>query len=89
VFRRVSLSAGGLLIFLFVSACSLTRPVPIALSASELRTFLAEHPQDNLRISEHSGRQIGSTRLKSETTPWSAAGDTTCRSNPWESVSTN
>jgi hypothetical protein len=42
---------------LFLSACSVTRQVPVALNASDLKTFLAEHPQENLRVSEQSGRR--------------------------------
>jgi hypothetical protein len=49
--------ACGLLTGMLVSACSLTRPVPIALDPTGVSGFLAQHPQGNLRVTEHSGRR--------------------------------
>src|SRR5919108_5243416 len=40
-----------------VCGCSITRPVPVAIDASSLSTYLAEHPAANLRVAEHSGKR--------------------------------
>jgi hypothetical protein len=53
--RWVRWSTG--LSFLCVSACAVTRPLPIALDAPAVSAFLAEHPQTNLQVTEHSGRK--------------------------------
>ena len=42
---------------LLAGACTVTRPLPVALDASALRAFLAEHPQADLRVVEHSGKR--------------------------------
>jgi hypothetical protein len=53
--RWMGLSSGP--ICLLISACSVTRPLPIALDAPAVSSFLAEHPQANLHVTEHSGRR--------------------------------
>ena len=53
--RWIALGSG--LISFPVAACSVTRPLPVALDAPALSTFLAEHPQANLHVTEHSGRR--------------------------------
>jgi hypothetical protein len=40
-----------------VSGCSVTRPLPAAMDAPSLVTYLAEHPAADLRVTEHSGRR--------------------------------
>jgi hypothetical protein len=45
------------LIYLLLSACSVTRPVPVVLDGPGLSTFLTDHPHTNLRVTEHSGRR--------------------------------
>ena len=45
------------LIFLLLTACSVTRAVPVVLDAPGLSTFLTDHPHTNLRVTEHSGRR--------------------------------
>ena len=45
------------LIYLLLSACSVTRAVPVVLDAPRLSTFLTDHPHTNLRVTEHSGRR--------------------------------
>lgn len=55
VARWIALSSG--LISFPVAACSVTRPLPVALDAPALSAFLAEHPQANLQVTEHSGRR--------------------------------
>lgn len=40
-----------------VCGCSVTRPVPVAIDAPALSTYLAEHPAANLRVTEHSGKR--------------------------------
>lgn len=52
--HQVSGSAGLLWL---VCACSVTRPVPVAIDAPSLSTYLAEHPAANLRVTEQSGRR--------------------------------
>ena len=47
----------GPFICLASGACSVTRPVPIVLDAPVISAFLSEHPQANLRVTEHSGRK--------------------------------
>jgi hypothetical protein len=42
---------------ILLTACSVTRPVPVAMDAATLRTYLAEHPAENLRVTERSGRR--------------------------------
>ena len=37
--------------------CSVTRPVPVAIDAPALSSYLAEHPAANLRVTEHSGER--------------------------------
>jgi hypothetical protein len=45
------------LMYLLLSACSITRTVPVVLDAPGLSTFLTDHPHTNLRVTEHSGRR--------------------------------
>lgn len=40
-----------------VCGCSVTRPVPVAIDAPSLSSYLAEHPAANLRVTEHSGKR--------------------------------
>lgn len=40
-----------------VCGCSVTRPVPVALDAPSLSSYLVEHPAANLRVTEHSGKR--------------------------------
>ena len=40
-----------------VCGCSVTRPVPVAMDAPALSTYLAEHPAANLRVTENSGKR--------------------------------
>jgi len=40
-----------------VCGCSVTRPVPVAIDASSLSTYLADHPAANLRVAEQSGKR--------------------------------
>ena len=40
-----------------VTGCSVTRPVPGTPDAVSLRSYLAEHPAANLRVTERSGRK--------------------------------
>jgi hypothetical protein len=40
-----------------VCGCSVTRPVPVAIDAPSLSSYLAEHPTANLRVTEHSGKR--------------------------------
>jgi hypothetical protein len=47
----------GALTCLVIGACSVTRPVPIVPDAPGISAFLSEHPQTNLRVTEHSGRK--------------------------------
>jgi hypothetical protein len=54
---RRSACLGVVTIPLLVSACAVTRPLPIALDAPAVSAFLAEHPQTNLHVTEHSGRR--------------------------------
>jgi hypothetical protein len=42
---------------LLAGACTVTRPLPVALDAAPLSAFLAEHPQADLRVVEHSGKR--------------------------------
>jgi hypothetical protein len=42
---------------MLVTGCSVTRPVPATPDAPSLRTYLAEHPTANLRVTERSGRK--------------------------------
>jgi hypothetical protein len=52
------LKALGISGFLWVSSgCSVTRPLPAAMDAPSLVTYLAEHPAADLRVTEHSGRR--------------------------------
>lgn len=37
--------------------CSVTRPVPVAIDAPALSSYLAEHPAANLGVTEHSGKR--------------------------------
>jgi hypothetical protein len=53
--RLSSLRCAGFATLL--AACSVTRPVPVAPDAASLRSYLAEHPAANLRVTERSGRQ--------------------------------
>jgi hypothetical protein len=46
----------SVLIGLLLPACSVTRPMPVALDAPGVSAFLADHPHTNLRVTEHSGR---------------------------------
>ena len=48
------MSAGACML---VTGCSVTRPVPATPDALSLRTYLAEHPRANLRVTERSGRK--------------------------------
>lgn len=48
----VSAAAGML-----VAGCSVTRPVPVTSNAASLRSYLAEHPAADLRVTERSGRK--------------------------------
>jgi hypothetical protein len=48
---------GSASIYLLVSGCSVTRPVPIALDAPGVSAFLTDHPRSNLRVTERSGRR--------------------------------
>ena len=48
------ISAGACML---VTGCSVTRPVPGTPDALSLRTYLAEHPTANLRVTERSGRK--------------------------------
>lgn len=48
---------GSLGILAMLGACSVTRPVPVALEAASLRTYLVEHPAANLRVTDRSGRR--------------------------------
>ena len=50
-----ALGAAGFL--WLVCGCSVTRPVPVAIDASSLSSYLAEHPTANLRVTEHSGKR--------------------------------
>jgi hypothetical protein len=52
--RRAPQAAGLLWL---VCGCSVTRPVPVALDAPSLSTYLVEHPAANLRVTEHSGKR--------------------------------
>ena len=47
---------GGALICL-LSACSVTRPVPIALDAPGVSAYLTDNPRSNLQVTERSGRR--------------------------------
>lgn len=40
-----------------VCGCSVTRPVPVAMDAPALSTYLAEHPAANLRVTDDSGKR--------------------------------
>jgi hypothetical protein len=40
-----------------VCGCSVTRPVPVAIDAPLLSSYLAEHPTANLRVTDQSGRR--------------------------------
>ena len=42
---------------MLVAGCSVTRPVPATPDALSLRSYLAEHPAANLRVTERSGRK--------------------------------
>jgi hypothetical protein len=42
---------------MLVTGCSVTRPVPATPDALSLRSYLAEHPAANLRVTERSGRK--------------------------------
>ena len=42
---------------MLVTGCSVTRPVPATPDAPSLRSYLAEHPTANLRVTERSGRK--------------------------------
>ena len=48
------MSAG---VCMLVTGCSVTRPLPAAPDALSLRTYLAEHPTANVRVTERSGRK--------------------------------
>jgi hypothetical protein len=48
------MSAG---VCMLVTGCSVTRPVPATPNALSLRTYLAEHPTANLRVTERSGQK--------------------------------
>ena len=48
---------GSLGSVVMLGACSVTRPVPVALEAASLRAYLAEHPAANLRVTDLSGRR--------------------------------
>jgi hypothetical protein len=37
--------------------CSVSRPVPVAIDAPALSSYLAEHPAANMRVTEHSGKR--------------------------------
>jgi hypothetical protein len=50
-----ALGAAGFL--WLVCGCSVTRPVPAAIDAPSLSSYLAEHPTDDLRVTEHSGKR--------------------------------
>ncbi len=51
------LCSGGAALLLSISGCSVTRPVQVGLDGPSLRTYLAEHPAANLRVTERSGRR--------------------------------
>jgi hypothetical protein len=40
-----------------IAGCSVTRPMPVTPDAPMLRSYLAEHPTANLRVTARSGRQ--------------------------------
>ena len=40
-----------------VCGCSVTRPVPVAMDAPTLSSYLAEHPAANLRVTDNSGKR--------------------------------
>lgn len=42
---------------MLVAGCSVTRPVPVTPDAVSLRSYLAEYPAANLRVTERSGRK--------------------------------
>lgn len=52
--QRLGPVGGGILPFL-MSGCAVTRPLPIALDPPAVSAFLADHPQANLHVTEHSG----------------------------------
>jgi hypothetical protein len=54
--RALALSTGAT-ICLIMSACSVTRALPIVPDAPGIRAYLSAHPQANLRVTEHSGRK--------------------------------
>ena len=52
------LTAIGSAVFIgVVSGCSVTRPVPVAVDAPSLSSYLAEHPAADLRVTEQSGKR--------------------------------
>jgi hypothetical protein len=53
--RYKVLECAGLL--WLVCGCSVTRPVPVAIDAPSLSSYLAEHPAADLRVTEHSGKR--------------------------------
>ena len=53
--RYKALECAGLL--WLVCGCSVTRPVPVAIDAPSLSSYLAEHPAADLRVTEHSGKR--------------------------------
>ena len=55
--RSSSARTGVAPLALLIAACSVTRPVSVALDAAAIRSYLSEQPQANLRITEHSGRR--------------------------------
>jgi hypothetical protein len=54
--HRLARRGCGTLPFL-IGGCAVTRPLPIALDPPAVTAFLAEHPQANVQVTEHSGRK--------------------------------
>jgi len=48
---------GSMGLLWLVCGCSVTRPLPVALDAPSLSSYLAEHPAADLRVTEQSGRR--------------------------------
>jgi hypothetical protein len=56
--RFHSLASPGALVAPFlISACAVTRSLPIALDAGAVSAFLKEHPQSDVHVTEQSGRK--------------------------------
>jgi hypothetical protein len=55
IYRLRRLRSAGLCAL--VSACSVTRPVPVATDAVSLKSYLADRPVANLRITDRAGRR--------------------------------